>query len=384
MKIERAKLHIVRQKLGEQSFCYSQAWYNTRTMLLLEMTTDDGIVGWGEAFGNPFVNKAILEQVYLPRILGKNPVDRGVIWRDLYNCLRDHGQKGATIEAISAVDLALWDIAGKYTHMPAYQMLGGAARSFVQPYATGFYRREGIRDEELVEEALQYKAKGFLGMKIKVGFGVDKDVRLVREIRKAVGPETALMLDANHAYNACDALRLARGVEECNIAWLEEPVPPEDIEGYCEVKQKTTIPIAGGEAEFTRYGFARLLQHRAVDIVQPDCCVTGGLSEFSHIAMLASIHDIRCCPHIWGSGVAMRAGLNAAFSLPDYPDSLNPAPVWLELDRTPNIFREELNQIPLKIQNGKIHLEHWTGLGFEPNREIIKAYQVDETEVTAL
>ena len=378
MRIENVKLTIVRQALGEQRFSYSQAWYNDRALLLLEMITDDGITGWGEAFGNPYVNRAILEKVYIPLIIGKNPLDRGVIWRRLYNALRDHGQKGAAIEAISAIDLALWDIGGKALGMPVYQMLGGAARKEVQPYATGFYRTRDSTDKTLIEEAERYQSQGFLGMKVKVGFGVERDARLVKAIRKAIGPRTALMIDANHAYNACDAIALARRIEQCDIAWFEEPVPPEDLDGYCEVKRKTSIPIAGGEAEFTRYGFARLLAARAVDIVQPDCCASGGLSEASHIATLATIHNIRCCPHIWGSAIALQAGLHLAFSLPDYPDSLNPAPVWLEYDRTPNIFREELNLHKLNMENGKIKLEQLPGLGLEVNRQLIARYQVKQ------
>ena len=377
MKIEKINLHIVCQKLGEKSFCYSQAWYNTRSMLLLEMITDDGIIGWGEAFGNPFVNRAIIEQIYAPLVLGKDPFDRRIIWETLYNVLRDHGQKGAVIEAISAVDLAIWDILGKFLKKPVYQLLGGSGRNEIIPYATGFYRTRDTKRKDLVKEASEYCEQGWRGMKVKVGFGIEEDAQTVREIRREIGEERLLMVDANHAYNACDALRLARKIEDCNIAWLEEPVPPEDLEGYQEVKAGTAIPIAGGEAEFTRYGFARLMGSRGIDIVQPDCCVTGGLSEFSNIAMLATIHNIRCCPHIWGSAVAVQAGIQAAFSLPDYPNSLNPAPVLLEYDRTPNVFREELNEIPLNIYDGKLGLPEEPGLGVSVNRELIRRYQVN-------
>ncbi len=380
MRIERIRLHVVRQELGSKRFCYSQAWYDARTMLLLEMTTDTGITGWGEAFGNPYVNHAILEQVYIPMILGKNPLDRGVLWRQMYNSLRDHGQKGATVEAISAVDIALWDIAGKALNLPVYQLMGGAGRTDVRPYATGFYRMANTTDSDLVDEAQAYVSQGFTGMKIKVGFGVERDARLVKSIRQAVGGNVALMLDANHAYNATDALALAHRVEEFDIFWFEEPVPPEDIRGYCEVRNKTNIPIAGGEAEFTRYGFARLLEARAVDIVQPDCCVTGGLSEFANVAMLSTIHNIRCCPHIWGSAVALQTGIHAAFSLPDYPDSLNPAPVWLEYDRSHNLLREELNLNRPSLAEGLIGLPKGAGLGFEINREILEYYQISEFE----
>ena len=217
-------------------------------------------------------------------------------------------------------------------------------------------------------------------MKVKVGFGVEYDAQLIRDIRRAVGDRVTLMIDANHAYNATDALALARRVEDLEIGWFEEPVPPEDLRGYCEVRNGTTIPISGGEAEFTRYGFARLLDARAVDIVQPDCCVTGGLSEFANVAMLATIHDIRCCPHIWGSAVALQTGLHAAFSLPDYPESLTPAPVWLEYDRSTNVLREELNLNRIRMVDGWIDLPERPGLGFEVNRDVLEHYRICELE----
>lgn len=141
MKIERIRLHVVRQELGRQRFCYSQAWYGARTMLLLEMTTDTGVTGWGEAFGNPHVNLAILEHVYLPMVLGRDPLDRAVLWRQMYNALRDHGQKGATVEAISAVDIALWDIAGKALGLPVYQLMGGADARMCGPMPRVFTAR---------------------------------------------------------------------------------------------------------------------------------------------------------------------------------------------------------------------------------------------------
>ena len=142
-------------------------------------------------------------------VLGRDPLDRAVLWRQMYNALRDHGQKGATVEAISAVDIALWDIAGKALGLPVYQLMGGAGRTHVRPYATGFYRTPDTTDANLIDEALLYAEQGFTGMKVKVGFGVEHDARLIRDIRRAVGDRVALMIDANHAYNATDALALA-------------------------------------------------------------------------------------------------------------------------------------------------------------------------------
>jgi D-galactarolactone cycloisomerase len=378
MKITKIKTFIVSQTLVDgESFAYSQAWYNTRTIMLLKIETDTGLVGWGEAFGPAAVNRTIIEQVYAPVLCGRDPFDSEVIWEELYNKLRDHGQKGVTVEAISAVDIALWDLKGKALNMPIYKLLGGAFRDKVMPYATGLYRRQSSDIvSDLCREAAGYVEEGFKAVKVKIGFGVEEDVQAVREIRRVIGDETLLMVDANHAYNASTAVKLGRKIEEYDIFWFEEPVPPEDYEGYCEVKAKLDIPIAGGEAEFTRYGFRRLMDARAVDIVQPDCCVTGGISEFRKIAVLASIHNIQCYPHIWGSSIAVRAGLHSACSLPHFPPSLYPQGMLLELDRTPNIFRENLAKQPLEIVDGYVHLPEGAGLGIEVDEELIAHYSI--------
>lgn len=379
MKIRDVKTYIVSQTLGDKSFCYSQAWYNSRTILIIEIFTEDGLSGFGEAFGNAMINRSIIENVYKPKLIGQSVFDSGKIWDELYNTLRDSGQKGSCIQALSAVDNALWDLKGKYVHLPVYTMLGGARRDRLVPYATGLYPSTGENpDKELVNEAVSYAEAGFKAIKMKVGFGVERDIRMIRKIRSEIGTDIKLMVDANHAYNACSAVKLARNIEEYDIAWFEEPVPPEDLNGYCEVKRQTTIPIAGGEAEFTAYGFRRFIEKRCADILQPDCSITGGLSEFQRIVTLAKLENIQCYPHVWGSAVAVAVGLNAAFSMPDFPESLNPADVYFELDRTPNIFREELSYDKLEIKNGYIYKKDIEGLGLDINRELLEQYRIDK------
>lgn len=378
MKITSVEPIILQYKLNnDQKFAYSQAWYNTRTIMILRIETDEGIVGWGEAFGPAFVHKSIIDTVYAPKLIGMDPFDSEVIWETLYNCLQDHGQKGVIIEAISAIDIALWDIKGKALNMPIYKLLGGAFRERVKPYATGLYHREADDiTRELVEEAENYVKQGYLGIKLKIGFGIQHDIKNVAAIRKAIGSKINLMVDANHAYNAKDAIKLGKMMEEYDITWFEEPVPPEDIDGYIEVKNNVSIPIAGGEAEFTRYGFNRFINMRAADIIQPDCCVMGGISEYRKIITLASINNIQCYPHIWGSAIAVAAGIHAAFSQPDFPKCLIPQEVWLELDRTPNIFREELAINKFEIKDGYLYKPQEPGLGIIINEELIKKYRI--------
>lgn len=379
MKITEVETFVVRHELGpEAQFCYSQAWYNDRTLLLLRLRTDDGLEGWGEAFGPALPHKATIDSLYTPYLLGRDPFDSDAVWTHLYNKLRDHGQKGLAIEALSAVDIAMWDLKGKRTGLPAYKLMGGSHRAGILPYATGMYRRkEGFDVESITSEARSYVASGFKGIKIKIGFGYEYDVATVRAVREEVGPDIMLMVDANHAYNAVTAIKIGRAIQDYDLAWFEEPVPPEDIEGYKEVRRALEIPVAGGEAEFTRYGFYRLLHERAVDIVQPDCGVTGGISEFLKIATLASVHNIQCYPHVWGSAIAVRTGIHCCFALPDFPPSLYPGPALLELDRTPNVFRDKLSKAEI-VQDcsGMILPPTTPGLGVEVDMDLIDNHRI--------
>ncbi|MEA5013772.1 MAG: mandelate racemase/muconate lactonizing enzyme family protein [Candidatus Limiplasma sp.] len=378
MRITKVEPIVLKVQLeGNQQFAYSQAWYDSRVLMILRIETDAGITGWGEAFGPAFVHKAIIESVYAPMITGMDPMDTTVIWETLYNRLQDHGQKGVCIEAISAIDIALWDIKGKALHLPCYQLFGGAHRQRVKPYATGLYHRNSPRlVEELVEEATGYVQQGFRGVKLKIGFGIEEDKKKIRAIRKAIGDDIALMVDANHAYNSRTAIDIGHVMEECNVAWFEEPVPPEDLDGYLAVKQALKVPIAGGEAEFTKYGYYTLLDRRAVDILQMDNCVMGGPTEYFRVIPQAQVKNVQCCPHIWGSAIAVRTGLHVALAQPDFPKSLFPEESWLELDRTANIFREELSQNKLVIQDGYIEKPVEPGLGLEIDEDLILRYRV--------
>ena len=365
--ITSVETFVVQQVLDvSEQFEYSQYGYKDRTLLLCRICTDDGNEGWGEAFGPALIHKVTIDKFYQPLLLGRSPFDSGVIWEALYNRLRDHGQKGLSIEAISAVDIALWDLKGKATGLPVWALLGGKSRDRLQPYATGLYRRGGADEiSKLAEEAASYAGRGFRGIKLKIGFGLEYDVKAVREVRAAIGDDIALMVDANHAYNASTAIQLGRLIEDYQITWFEEPVPPEDLAGYREVKAALSMPVAGGEAEFTRYGFHDLLMARAVDILQPDCTVTGGISEFQKIVTLATIHNIQVIPHIWGSALALSAGLHCALALPDFPPRLYPEEVMLEFDQTANIFRSDLALNPFRIEDGYVYAPTAPGLGVD-------------------
>ncbi len=377
MRITSIEPIVLEQTLSpSECFSYSQSRYNKRSVLICRVETDAGIVGWGESFGPPQIHKATIEHYYAPALIGRDPFDNAVIWENLYDSLRDHGQKGLAIEAISAIDIALWDIQGKFLKMPVYKLLGGAFRDYVTPYATGLYQRDDKSISTLQEEAQRYVQEGFLGIKLKVGFSLDYDLHAVRAIREAVGSNIKLMIDANHAYNARNAITLGRSLEAYDITWFEEPVPPEDKEGYREVKSALSIPLAGGESESTRYNFAHLLQARALDIVQPDLGVVGGISEFKKIAVLAHTHNIQCYPHVWGSAINFHAALHCALNLPHFPACLNPDTLLFEYDRTSNVFRDHLSKTMPVFKNGIMQCPDLPGLGLSIDEEIIEKYRV--------
>jgi D-galactarolactone cycloisomerase len=378
MRIARIAAYPLRCAL-KQPFAYSQKWFRYRTALLVKVTTDAGIVGWGEAFchdAGPAI-AALLERVYQPLVVGQDALAREVIWDRIYNHTRDYGQRGLTTIALSGLDIALWDIAGKVANLPVCSLLGGSFRDRVPAYATGMYLTEPAQEDPaiLADEAASYVAQGFRAVKIKIGFGLHPDVEFVRRVRAAIGEAPGLMVDANHAYDVASAIAVGRAIEPYRIGWFEEPVVPEDIEGYCTVRRNLAIPIAGGEAEFTRYGFRSLITQAAVDILQPDLCSAGGISEGLKIAALARAWNTRLTPHVWGAGLAIAAALHFIAALPDQPPSLNPAPALLELDRTENPLREELLVAPLQIADGCVHVPQGPGLGIEVNEDALAAYR---------
>jgi len=274
----------------------------------------------------------------------------------------DYGQKGTMVAAISALDIAFWDIKAQAAGVPLYRLLGGAEVEAVPCYATGFYF-QGDTERQLALEAERYLAEGFTAVKMKVGLGVERDVPMVAGVRRAIGPATRLMIDANHAYTAVEAIALGRRVEEYDLRWFEEPVSPLDLRSYLEVKRRLKIPIAGGECEYTRFGFETLLRHRAVDYAQPDLCACGGISEGMKIATLASIYGVHVTPHAWGSAVGLAAALHFYAALPGPPATLTPAEKLLECDRTENPFRTEIVEEAVRFERGRLWVPQGSGLG---------------------
>ncbi len=377
-QIKRVTCHVVTAPV-ERPFTSSRGWlYKQRGSCIVEIETADGIVGWGECYGPSQVARAYIDSQYGPRIIGRDPFDVEVIWEDLYNRIKDYGNKGMAISALSGIDIALWDIIGKSVNKPIHKLIGGAYRTEVQSYATGLYFIDMDRlIEEAVEEAQEYVAQGFTAIKMKIGLGSPKlDLERVRAVREAVGGDVRLMVDANHCFTVPAAIRLGRELEKLDVEWFEEPISPEDLDGYVEVTRALDMAVAGGENEFTRWGFRDIVARKAMDIVQPDVCAAGGISECRKIATLAAAHGVECVPHAWGSAIGLAATLHFIAALPDQPPSFRPMPPLLEFERCENPFRDLLTVDPIVQKRGVVQIPTGAGLGIEVKREVLDRYRV--------
>ncbi len=360
------------------AFYYAEGWVTRRNSLIVEVSTDDGVTGYGEAMCHgpqpPEMARAVVETICRPLLLGQDPRDVEVLWDRMYAATQPYGRQGLPINAISGVDVALWDCMGKAFGLPVYKLLGGAFRTCLRPYATGFFRREGgVYPEESVEEALRYTADGFTSIKLKIGYGPADDARVIRAIRAAVGPDVEIMVDANSAYTAGSARRLLPVLEECDVAWFEEPLPPDDMEGYRSLKG--SVPIAMGECLFAPNGFLPWIEARAADVLQPDICFSGGFTGCRRILAMARAANLRVVPHIWGSGIGLAASMQFIAALPPQPITQAPIEPMLEYDRSEHPFRQELIYGALGMEkDGTVAVPSAPGLGIGINRELLRRY----------
>ncbi|MFY0662842.1 MAG: mandelate racemase/muconate lactonizing enzyme family protein [Shimia sp.] len=373
MKITRVQTHILHHQL-DAPFQSSFSTFRARRHLLVEIETDTGVTGWGECLGPADINAAVVSAM-APMLIGRPALDIEPIWLSLYNEFRDQGQRGNIHTAISGIDVALWDIAGKHFDAPIHQLMGGAWRLDIPAYATGGFRPEGgDHASACAKEMAAYVAAGFKAVKIKIGYGVESDLAAIAAVRASIGPEIELMIDANHGYDAVDAIEVGRRAAQYNIHWFEEPVVPEALRAYQQVRAAQPIPVAAGETWHGRWAIGEALQQKAVQILQPDVCGVGGLSEARKIITLADIHHVRLVPHVWGTAVALAAGLQFHAILPPAPPSHEQRSPRLEFDQTHNPFRQDIVTKPIEHINGSVPVPQGPGLGITINRDALRTY----------
>ena len=373
MKIVKIESFVLTDRLKE-NFYFSQWGYSERRICIVKIITDTGIIGWGEGYGPAEVIQAGIKLLE-PILIDKDPIEHETLWFEMYRKTLDFARRGVLVASISAIDIALWDIKGKALNLPVNTLLGGKFRSKMMPYATGLYFSEtDPHGENIAQEAKGYVDQGFKAIKMKVGLSIPDDVKRVISVRKAIGPKIKLMVDANHAYSLREAVELAKLIEPYDISWFEEPVSPEFYDQYRELRSKTSIPIAGGECEYLRYGFQQLLKNQSVDILQVDICSAGGLTEAKRIATLASTYGIEIIPHTWGSGIAFHAALHFISNLEQIPGRLKAPDFYIEYDRTENGIRDLLTYPKMEMKDGYIEVPTKPGLGIEVNEDVIKKF----------
>jgi L-alanine-DL-glutamate epimerase-like enolase superfamily enzyme len=355
---------------------------------LIRVETDSGLVGIGAALGTPPVVAAIIEHELEPELVGEDPMFSERLYEKMYNGSRaipalERGvpqpevsrRRGMVMEAIAGVDIAIWDVKAQALGVPIYQALGATRRS-VRGYASGGW----APGDEAEAELGGYAAKGFTAVKMRVvgrdGFSIAKCLRRVQAARRGIGPDVELMVDAHGSLEVANAIKLAKELEPYNIAWFEEPVSPDDHLGQAEVRRATTIPIASGEREFTRFDFQDLLDRQAIDIAQPDVARAGGLTEIRRIAALTSTRGVRLAPHAWGSAVLFAASIHVAMAAPNCH--------ILEVTQGYMPMMWELFNEPFDIRpDGTVHAPERPGLGFTLRADALERFKyVDGPEYT--
>jgi L-rhamnonate dehydratase len=343
--------------------------------LLVEVFTDTGLVGIGNAALAPRVTKQTIDLYLTPLLLGADPFDVEYLWQLMYRRTMAFGRKGIGMTAISAVDIALWDIMGKATRQPVFRLLGGRTKAKIPVYASRLYSQPL---EQLAAEARNYQEQGYHAMKLRFGWGptdgaagMQRNVELVRTVRETVGDEIDVMCDAYMGWTLDYARRMLPLLAPFNLRWLEEPVIPDDVGGYAALKSLGVVPIAGGEHEFTAYGFRDLIEARAVDYIQFDTNRVGGITQARKIAALAEAYSIPVVPHagqMHNFHVVM-ASLNSPIAeyFPIVDVEIGNELFWYIFDGEP------------KAQNGHIDLrEDLPGLGITIKEDALKQFEVVE------
>lgn len=335
--------------------------YTHLNLVVTTIETTDGVSGIGWVEGNEIVADTLLQ--LREYVIGEDPFAVERIWEKMY-LPKIFGRKGLTTRAISCVDIALWDLIGKATGLPLYKLVGGF-RDKVPAYIAGGYFEGDRGIDGLVDEMTQNVARGATALKMKIGrVSIRQDVERVRAVREAVGDDILLLVDANNAYKPYEAIQIGRHLETLGVYWFEEPVAPDDLKGSAEVARALDIPIAAGENEYTRYGFRDLIEAEAVDIINADAQILGGITEWRKVASLAAAHHIPVAPHGHQEiHVHLVAGAANGLIVEYYRENVNP------------ILTRMFTQ-PLQLENGAVRPPSGPGIGVELKEDALERYRV--------
>src|SRR5579859_5395267 len=343
--------------------------------LLIRIETDEGIYGWGEVDSSPEVARAIIEAPTSHGIahglrhvlVDRDPFDIEQLWREMYRATIYYGREAVVIHAMSGVDIALWDIMGKAMGKPVHKLLGGSYRSKARAYASVLMPTTAAEAEGMARD---YVSQGFTAVKFGWGpLGQDEglDVELIAAARSGAGC-AGLMIDIGQQYTVKQAIRMGERVEKYKLDWMEEPLPPDDFDGYRRLAAAVSLNIASGEAESGRRAFRRLIEDCRIDIIQPDISRAGGLTETRKIGMFADDANVRLVPHAFKTGILLAASLHLIAALP------NTERIEFSLADSP--IRRDLLTEPFRVVGGHVQVPEKPGLGIEVNPEVVAKYRV--------
>lgn len=351
------------------------AYSQTVDTTIIKITTDSGVLGWGEAKSPvaPTVTATIVRDLLAGLLIGEDPTNPALQWERMYGAMRIRGHSaGFWMEAISGVDIALWDISAKALGVPLSTLLGGNFRKRVKVYASAIPGvREGAPEdawERLRITALDIRSRGFHALKMGIGLGVAGDLRSVQIVRETLGPDFTIFTDAAGMYNMPEAIELGRGLERLQVGWLEAPLPPEEVEAYGRLARILDVPIAS-DLVFNRWQMRDLLLAGGVDVLQPDVCRAGGLTESKRIAELADAFGKAATPHVSiGSAIHFAASVHLAAALPNQS--------VMEFWYGANPLGAPIMAAPFRVEEGYFWVPEGPGLGIEINEEALRRYAI--------
>jgi D-galactarolactone cycloisomerase len=384
MKIDRIEVRFVEATL-DKPFGWSQRWTNTRSVVVLKVFTDDGVIGWGETYGSQETVAGIA--AIARSAIGEDPANISQIWHKIQrSTYQSHNYAGVPAMAISAIDTALHDIVGKTTGKPVAEVMGGRLHDSITVYATGLYYIDNYALKPHIEEAVGYVEQGYSGMKMKVGaLSLAEDAARIKATREAIGPDVRLMFDANESYDPLTALTFANLVADQDLTWFEEPCASRDFAGNKFVQEKSPIPVSGGESLSTRWEFAPRFAERTFDIVQPDICGVGGPSEMHRVGLMAQAFGIKFNPHFWGTGISFAAALHSLAVQPIGQIGQTNIPYQnesvLEFDQTPHPVRKNLTEPFFTQSNSRVEVPTAPGLGIEVDETVLERFTQGEVAV---
>lgn len=363
MRIEHIECVHLRSEY-ENGFRYAGGQCTARLTSLVLVHVEGGEVGIGSAYSHPGMVDLVVRHQLAPMLVGLDATEVESLWERMYRLTRWYGRKGAAVSALGALDIAFWDLRARRAGQPLWRLLGGE-RGRCPAYASGLLWKTPA---ELAEEAAQHVAHGFRRMKMRLGRGEELDHAAVRAVRAAIPEPCDLMCDGSMRYSLQQARALGEFLAAQRVFWFEEPFEPENIDDYVALRGTIGVPIAAGENEFGLQGFRELIRAGAVDIVQPDVCRCGGISEALRVVRLAAQHDLRFAPHTWSDAVTVvaNAHLVAAHS----------HGLTVEVDQTGNPFIEQLLAEPLDIRDGQLHLSDRPGLGIELRADTLARFKM--------